>query len=147
MRTAWQEEARREIIARASRVRPDTIPRWGTMSAPRMLAHIADALKMAIGDLRVAPRRGPLRFPPLRHAIIYWIPFPKGAPTAPELLARTATEWDREVAGLQDLLDRFATRKPDDEWPEHPAFGKLTGRDWGALVYKHTDHHLQQFGV
>jgi hypothetical protein len=28
-----------------------------------------------------------------------------------------------------------------------PLFGPLTGREWGALAYKHADHHLRQFGV
>ncbi|MGH9801334.1 MAG: DUF1569 domain-containing protein, partial [Blastocatellia bacterium] len=31
--------------------------------------------------------------------------------------------------------------------PEHPAFGKLSTKDWGALTYKHMDHHFRQFGV
>jgi hypothetical protein len=31
--------------------------------------------------------------------------------------------------------------------PEHPAFGRLSGRAWGALVYRHMDHHLRQFGL
>ncbi len=26
-------------------------------------------------------------------------------------------------------------------------FGKLTGEQWGTLMYKHIDHHLQQFGA
>jgi hypothetical protein len=29
----------------------------------------------------------------------------------------------------------------------HAFFGKLSGREWGELMYKHIDHHLQQFGV
>ena len=33
------------------------------------------------------------------------------------------------------------------EWPEHPAFGHLSSRDWGALVHRHVDHHLRQFGA
>ncbi len=31
--------------------------------------------------------------------------------------------------------------------PEHPAFGTMTARRWGAIGYRHTDHHLRQFGV
>jgi hypothetical protein len=113
-----------------------------------MLAHLVDALKMTLGELAV-PDRGPvlLRLPPLRHAIIYWLPFPKGAPTSPVLLARAATDWDGELRDLNELLARFAARRPDDAWPEHPAFGALDGRDWGTLVFRHMDHHLRQFGV
>ena len=29
----------------------------------------------------------------------------------------------------------------------HGLFGRLDGDQWGSLVYKHLDHHLQQFGA
>ncbi|WP_170971029.1 DUF1569 domain-containing protein [Ilyomonas limi] len=29
----------------------------------------------------------------------------------------------------------------------HPAFGNLTTTQWGIAEWKHTDHHLMQFGV
>ncbi len=29
----------------------------------------------------------------------------------------------------------------------HPLFGKLTPEQWGKSIYKHLDHHLQQFDV
>jgi len=32
-----------------------------------------------------------------------------------------------------------------EEWPEHPAFGALSRRAWGVLIYRHMDHHLRQF--
>ena len=147
MKTVWQEDVRGELLERASRVTRESAPLWGTMTAPKMLAHLSDALKMALGELTVARRSGPLRFPPLRHAIIHWLPFPKGAPSAPELLARTTADLGGEVAALRELLDRFAARRMDGAWAEHPAFGALSGADWGALAYKHMNHHLRQFGV
>ena len=32
-------------------------------------------------------------------------------------------------------------------WPDHPAFGALSRRAWGVLIYRHMDHHLRQFGA
>lgn len=29
----------------------------------------------------------------------------------------------------------------------HPFFGKLTPMEWSVGMYKHLDHHFQQFGV
>jgi hypothetical protein len=29
----------------------------------------------------------------------------------------------------------------------HPVFGTLSGKAWGALGWRHLDHHLRQFGV
>jgi hypothetical protein len=51
------------------------------------------------------------------------------------------------VIDIKSLLERFAARDEIQEWPAHPAFGQLSRKDWGVLVYKHIDHHLRQFGV
>ena len=100
------------------------------------------------GELRVTTK-GPraLRLPPIRHAVIHWLPFPKGAPTAPELLARRATDCRAECAELKHLLERVGAMEGAREWPEHPAFGRMNSRDWGTLVHRHVDHHLRQFGA
>ena len=29
----------------------------------------------------------------------------------------------------------------------HSFFGRLSGDEWGRLMYKHLDHHLRQFGL
>ena len=50
----------------------------------------------------------------MKQLIIYVAPFPKGAPTAPELLAREPREWASDVADVQALLDRAARRGTTD---------------------------------
>jgi len=117
------------------------------MTAPQMICHLADSAKMALGDLPVASKRLPIRYPPLKQLIIYALPFPKSAPTAPELLARAPREWHLDVGELTALVDQLAARRGSASWPEHPAFGALTERAWGVLVYRHMDHHLRQFGA
>jgi hypothetical protein len=44
------------------------------------------------------------------------------------------------------LVERFGHADPGKVWPVSPVFGALSGKDWGALSYKHLDHHLRQFG-
>jgi hypothetical protein len=74
-------------------------------------------------------------------------PFPKNVPTAPELIARTPGDWKADVREVQSLVDRFIARGSGARWPDHPAFGRLSSRAWGVLVYRHMDHHLRQFGA
>jgi hypothetical protein len=145
----WDAEAAREIRERVSRLTSDRAGAWGRMTPPQMVCHLAESLKMALGELRVAPKNTPIRFPPLKQLIVYWAPFPKNVPTAPELLARPPRDWPGDIADLQRLVDRFCARgaEPDAEWPPHPAFGALSRRAWGVLVYRHMDHHLRQFGA
>jgi len=148
MRTIWEAPRQQEIRDRLARLRPDARGAWGKLSAPAMVCHLADSLKMALGDLPVAPKHLPIRYPPLKQLIIYVAPFPKGAPTAPELLTRPPATWQADVAELQALVDRLIARgREPSPWPDHPAFGKLSHRAWGVLTYRHMDHHLRQFGA
>ena len=147
MKSIWQEPARREISDRVGALAWDRAAGWGKFTAPKMVCHLADSLKMAMGDLKVARKNLPIRYPPLKQLVIYWAPFPKGAPTAPELLAREPGEWSSDIGAVQELLERAASARTTDSWPEHPAFGKLSKRAWGVLIYRHMDHHLKQFGA
>lgn len=145
--TLFHAASRQEIQQRLVRLAPDRTPLWGRMNAPRMVVHLADALKMALGDLHVEQKQTPLRLPILKQLAIYVAPWPHGTPTAPELLARVPQAWNGEVVALSALVERFATRTPREKWPAHPAFGSLSGRAWGVLAYRHCDHHFRQFGI
>ena len=80
---------RNVLVARLDRLTPDTKPLWGKMSAPKMLAHMTDAFRMALGDLPVKPKKIPLigSFP-FKQLVIFVLPFPKNSPTAPEIISR-----------------------------------------------------------
>ncbi|MBK6423576.1 MAG: DUF1569 domain-containing protein [Gemmatimonadetes bacterium] len=153
MPTLWDPETRAALVRRVAALSPAATPRWGTFTAPRMLAHLTDALRMATGELPVARRPVPwvLYTPPFKQLIIHVLPFPRGAPTAPELVARLLgsdpVELDGERAAFAGALDRFAARGCAGVWPDHPAFGPLRGSTWGVLQARHADHHLRQFGV
>lgn len=147
MKTLWTEADRRALRDRLARLSAAAQPRWGQMNCAQMLAHLTDAMRMTVGELPVKSKGGPLRYPPLKQLIIYWLPWPPGAPTAPELIARAAVDIEQETAAVQTLIERFAQCADKSHWPEHPAFGKLSAKDWGVLTYRHIDHHLRQFGV
>lgn len=146
MKSLWQTDSRQELAQRLGRVGADHPARWGKMDAPQMVAHCADAVRMALGTLTVPSQWLPVRYAPLKQILIYLLPFPKSAPTAPRLVERRAGDWSAEVAGLINLMEELAARRPDRLAPEHPAFGKMSHNAWGALGYKHLDHHLRQFG-
>jgi hypothetical protein len=147
MKTLWTEADRRVLSERLAQLNAAAQPRWGQMNCAQMLAHLTDAMRMTIGELPVKSKGGPLRYPPLKQLIIYWLPWPPGAPTAPELISRAAVDIEQETAAVQTLIERFAQCADKSQWPEHPAFGNLSAKDWGVLAYRHIDHHLRQFGV
>ena len=138
---------RRIIIERIRRLTPDAHGRWGKMNAPQMLTHLTDAVRMATGELPTRSKKLPIRFFPLKQFVIYLLPFPKGMPTAPELISRAPSEWNGEMDALLAAIERFSVLDPGGTWPVHPACGAMSGREWGVVAYRHFDHHLRQFGV
>jgi hypothetical protein len=118
------------------------------MDVAGMLKHLRMSAGMALGEYPVpsANKRAFQMFP-LKHLILYVLPFPKGAPTAPELKPVDATSFDEERAALLDLLERIGIGPHEGAGPAHPLFGPLTRPEWGVCTYKHTDHHLKQFGA
>ena len=147
MKTLWDEPSRSELKGRLDHLQSNAGARWGRMNAPQMLIHLVDAMRMANGELKTAPKNLPIRYTPLKQLVVYWLPFPKGAPTAPELLNQDLGDWAEGIANLRAQIDEFGARDPKAPWPEHPAFGTMTPKAWGVLGYRHIDHHLKQFGV
>ena len=118
------------------------------MHAAQMVCHVADQLRVALGELDTAGKPGLLRFRPLRQLFVYWLPWPKGRiETAPEMLTTMPLEWHDDVSTLHALIEKVGKRAPVVKWAMHPMFGPLSGREWGVLSWKHLDYHLQQFGV
>ena len=146
MPSLYQAEHRAELVERLSHLTADRPARWGRFTAPQMVTHLLEASRMAAGDLQVPERALPMQFL-LRPLFIHLLPFPKGAPTAPLLLARAPASWDSDVAALRAAIEAVREPPAGALLPEHPAFGKMSARDWGVLRYKHTDHHFRQFGI
>src|ERR1044071_7393707 len=117
MRSVFNLADRLDLARRLDALVPDAAARWGRMDCPQMLAHLSDGVRMALGELEITTK-GPraLRLAPIRHAVIHWLPFPKGAPTAPELLTRRATDCQAECADLRHLLERLAAVGGGGEW-------------------------------
>ena len=150
MHSLWNEPDRRDLLGRFDRLKPDTRPEWGKMSAQQMLTHMGDSMRMTIGAVKIELRRTPLRFTPIKQMVIYALPSaPRNLPTAPELKKTQPGVWTEDLRDLKELVRRAVIRhhQPASKWPDHPAFGKLSSRAWGVLTYKHLDHHLRQFGV
>lgn len=147
MHSLWNEPSRTQVASRLERLTSDTRASWGRMTAPQMVAHLSNALRMASGEIKPALRKLPLRYPGIKHLIIYVFPFPKNVATATELIDRVPGPWDRETKDLLREVQNFGKPHGRGEWPVHPAFGKLSPNAWGVLAYRHIDHHFKQFGI
>ena len=146
--TIWDTSVRASFAERVAKLGSDTRPAWGKFNASGMLAHLNDSYRMAIGELAVKPKNLPLRYTPIKQLVIYVLPFPKGAPTAPELIARCGSAvLDDEKSALMAMFTKLGSIDRGVALPEHPAFGKLSYDMYGALMARHTEHHFKQFGL
>jgi len=149
MPTLFDPQTRSALLNRLSALHPDTERRWGKMTPPQMVAHCNAALKMALGDLHIPPKKMIVSNRLIRYLFIHWLPTPKNLPTARELKHEPPAPLDLEAAKseMRELLERFGRSSPDGRWPVHPAFGALDGRTWGVQQCGHIEHHFKQFGI
>lgn len=148
MKSLQNERDRIEVIRRLERLTLDAQPRWGRLTAAKMICHLADALRMAHGDLATRPPRSSAftRFL-LKPLFIFVLPMPRNLPTARELLSTAPSTFERDRQACADLIRRFSSTPSSGKGPSHQFFGVLTWPEWGALQWRHLDHHLRQFGA
>ena len=148
MGTILNKDQRMALANRVGSLSAASTARWGSMDVAGMLHHLRLSALMALGEFSVASKsKRAFQVFPLKHLILYVLPFPKGAPTAPELKVTDAKQFEEERAALLDVLERIGTGPGDGAGPDHPLFGPLSRREWAVATYKHTDHHLKQFGA
>lgn len=149
-KTLADSAARDALLRRIESLTPETPALWGRMCADEMLAHVVAGMRMAYGEFETKQYLTPFRYWPLKYLFIYAVPFPRGARAPRELVTRNrvAPEWDANMTRLRELITRFPEHaRETQEWAVHPIFGTLSGNAWGALGWRHLDHHLRQFGA
>lgn len=140
-----------QILARLRPLRPDARARWGRMSAPQMVAHLADGYRMALGRRSVGSMANPLTRTLLKTiALRSPMPWPRGIRSVVEVdQERGGTppgDFATDVASVVDLIE--AMKAPERRFePTHPIFGPMSDADWLRWGWLHADHHLRQFGV
>jgi hypothetical protein len=136
---------RARFESRLKSLRPDSPRQWGSMSASQMLWHVNQFLGWSLGDAVPAPQKIPMPMPIMRFFLLY-MPWPKGAPTHKQAVAKEEHDFEAERAKCLALIDRFVARPLDGPWPADPVFGFKGGKSFSRLQAKHLDHHFRQFG-
>ncbi len=144
------------LVERLCALRPDTPRRWGTMTAAEMLCHLGDATASVLN--RGAREREQAGASSGNRSVLRWValrsplPWPRGKIRTPPNVDPHAdgtrpgdfeTDRQRAVSGLR----AFAAAPSDALAASHGAFGRMTAQDWHLWAYRHTDHHLRQFGL
>jgi hypothetical protein len=149
MKTLFDQTDRESIRQRLGTLQAGSPREWGKMNAAQMVTHCARALETGTGDRPMKQAfLGKIITPFIRASILGAKPFGRNAPTDPTFVVVDEREFTVERQRLLDLIDRLVERGPASAATQtHAFFGKLSGEEWGQLMYKHIDHHLRQFGV
>jgi hypothetical protein len=151
MKTVADPRVLGALTGRMRALQPGSRRRWGTLTPHEMLCHLGDAAAMVVGT---RPRREPVRVAgrPLLKWLGLWtpIPWPHGWKTNPmhdpkadgTRPSQFAADLERAIAGLQGIATPAGPLEP-----VHGVFGAMSVLDWQRWAYRHTDHHLRQFGL
>ena len=139
-------QTRSRIETRIRALTPDSRPAWGKMSVDQMLWHVNQAMGISLGTVTVRPG-GPKMPAWLMRLMVIHVPWPKGAPTHPDVVPKQQYDFTEERERVLRNVAEIAGRPLDYSWPPHPGFGKMSAREVNVLTHKHLNHHLTQFGV
>jgi hypothetical protein len=148
MKSLFDPADRQSLLQRIAALDPGSARQWGKMNPAQMLCHCSRALETATGERPMKQALiGKILMPFFRSSILGEKPFKKNSPTDPTFVVTEERDFAAERARLNGLIDRFvANGAPYAGTQMHAFFGKMTGQEWGELMYKHIDHHLRQFG-
>jgi hypothetical protein len=152
MKTIAHDRDRAALIERLGRLRAGSPRRWGRMSAPQMICHLTDSMRMATGATAVSDASSPFGRTVMRVLALYVpLSWPAGIMTRPELdqtIGGTRPgDFATDLAECRSMLAELAAQAGREDWPPHPIFGPMSEATWFRWAYLHTDHHLRQFGV
>ncbi|WEK37114.1 MAG: hypothetical protein P0Y53_06340 [Candidatus Pseudobacter hemicellulosilyticus] len=143
---------RNDFIFHLKHLAPDAKGRWGKMNGQQMVEHFVEVLQLANGRWE-----GPVLFDEARIRKAYeWLmsdkPFRENTispllPETPKPLRHGTIQ--QAIEALQQELNYFFERYEGTPGLRiyNPIFGDLNFEEQVQLLYKHTQHHLRQFGL
>jgi len=125
--------------------------RWGTMSLPRMLAHLRITFEISLEKRDVKDESRAWLMPILYFLLFQlWTDWPKGKIKAsPQFLDDSAKDADAERTLLIESMHRFVQRSESepDRVVLEPMLGRISLKHWRRVHGVHVDYHLRQFGA
>ena len=149
MKTIFDREAHDELQRRLEMISADSKREWGKMSPSQAMEHCARALDVAIGRTEMKQALiGKLFSRFAWKKFMGEAPMPKNSLTGPTLIVKGEPDFDTTLMRLRECITALhEAGEPGAEGRIHGFFGRLSGKQWGELQYKHVDHHLKQFGL
>ncbi|MFL5787991.1 MAG: DUF1569 domain-containing protein [Flavisolibacter sp.] len=146
MNSIFEKSSYENIIDRLGKLTRNSTPLWGKMNVSQMLHHLNLTVEAPLGKIQTKGK--PNFFMKMFKNILYNDkPFGKGSPTPKDFKISGNYDFETEKAKYLSNLHEVYIGGKNRNYSPHIFFGKLTSDQWGMHIYKHTDHHLKQFGL
>ncbi|MEO6189418.1 MAG: DUF1569 domain-containing protein [Saprospiraceae bacterium] len=139
-------------LARINNLSDNTLPLWGKMNVNQVICHMTDPLRDFLNLRQVKPAVPRIMAPLLRLMILTNSNWKPGTPTLKiydqlKELSTKPTHFESDKNTLVDLFKKLSNTDENYSFGAHPALGNMKRDQLGFFVWKHSDHHLRQFGV
>ncbi len=140
-----------DYTKKLAQIPAETAPKWGKMNVQQMIEHMSDYVRIANGKTPMEIVTEADRIPRMQAFLASDKPFPENTPNA--LMSDTPppvrhANHESAIAELQQEVDHFIHTYQQDQNKKlaNPFFGELDFHQQVQLLYKHSTHHLRQFG-
>ena len=148
MANRWNLE---NTIETLMKLKPNTKPQWGSMSAQRMVEHLTDTIRVATGknpqpllipEDKIEKMQGFLETDKSMARNVE-VPFaPKNVALRNEDTELAIDEFVEEWILFEDLYNTNPALRTN-----HSFYGELNFQQWQKLNDKHLNRHFEQFGL
>lgn len=150
MKTIRDQGNRSNLIDRLNKLTGQEKPLWGRMTLDQMMSHLVQAGELPF-ESGVPDRSTFMSRTFVKPLVLYVLPIPKEVKVSAEMDqqadGRPPLGFETDRGHVIACLERLAKLPVNEKCLDHPFFGKMSAKDWALIAYKHTDHHLKQFGV
>lgn len=139
-----------KVIQRINALKPTSQPNWGKMNVGQMLAHCNVTYELIYEGNHPSPNFFMKFFLKtfIKKIVTGKTPYKHNSQTAPNFIIKDSRDFEKEQQRLIGYIDK--TQKLGETYflnKESHSLGVLNTNEWNNMLYKHLDHHLQQFGV
>jgi hypothetical protein len=150
MKTIFDNSERDQLINRIKSVNKNNTAQWGKMNLSQMLMHCTNWDEWILGKNQPVYKQAFIGFifgkMALKNMIKDDSPIRKNVPTSSQFkIKETEVDLESEKRKWVSLIESYEHYSNPDFI--HDFFGKMTKEQIGILAYKHSDHHLRQFGA
>ncbi len=150
MKSVFKKEDVEEIVARVTKLSPNSKAVWGKMNVAQMLAHCNVTYEFIYDNKHAQPNAFKKFLLKLfvKNIVVSEAPYRRSSQTSPEFIIKTDKDFETEKHRLINYVVK--TQEFGEEYFDNKlshSFGNLSKTEWNNMFYKHLNHHLTQFGV